>query len=181
MLGIQVCAVDTTGSGSSEGEFVTLGSTGSVGCIFRSFALDREQALAWSRAGSSLWMAWGARTLISTQARSMGAVAAILAGAKKTGFSSSGVAPCVVADSPFASYHNLVDRLARNAAHEALGCDGPSDIKKGERPIDDAFIRDVQEGRTEKLERSSSSYFPSRSGWPSQRPRRPSTRSGPRS
>ena len=82
---------------------------------------------------------------VALYGRSMGAVAAILAGAKKTGFSSSGVAPCVVADSPFASLANLVDRLARNAAHEALGCDGPSDIKKGERPIDDAFIRDVQE------------------------------------
>ena len=69
---------------------------------------------------------------------------------RKTGFSPSGVAPCVVADSPFASPSQLADRLAETRAHEALGCDGPSDIKKGERPIDDAFIRDVQEGRAEK-------------------------------
>ena len=146
MLGIQVCAVDTTGSGSSEGEFVTLGL--------------REASDASSVASHLL--ANKRCSQVALYGRSMGAVAAILAGAKKTGFSPAVSRPAWWPTRP-SLLSQLVDRLARNAAHEALGCDGPSDIKKGERPIDDAFIRDVQEGRTEKLERSSSSYFPSRS------------------
>ena len=69
MLGIQVCAVDTTGSGSSEGEFVTLGL--------------REASDASSVA--SHLIANKRCTQVALYGRSMGAVAAILAGAKKTG------------------------------------------------------------------------------------------------
>jgi len=147
ILGISVCAVDTTGSGSSEGEFVTLGL--------------REAADA--SAVAAHLIANQRATRVALYGRSMGAVAAILAGARKAGFSSQGVAPCVVADSPFASLSQLVDSLARNAAHAALGCEC-ADIKKGERPIDDDFIRDVQEGRSEQTNKVNTSYFPSRAG-----------------
>ena len=102
MLGLRVCAVDTSGSGLSEGEFVTLGEREA-----KDAACVAAHLVAAKRA-----------SVVALYGRSMGGVAAILGGARKAAFGGArrGVVACVVADSPFASLAGLVDRLARNAA-----------------------------------------------------------------
>ncbi|KAH8064129.1 palmitoyl-(protein) hydrolase [Aureococcus anophagefferens] len=132
MLGLRVCAVDTSGSGLSEGEFVTLGEREA-----KDAACVAAHLVAAKRA-----------SVVALYGRSMGGVAAILGGARKAAFGGArrGVVACVVADSPFASLAGLVDRLARNAACGALGTAQPADLAADGKPIDDALIRDVRGG-----------------------------------
>ncbi|KAH8046374.1 palmitoyl-(protein) hydrolase [Aureococcus anophagefferens] len=93
MLGLRVCAVDTSGSGLSEGEFVTLGEREA-----KDAACVAAHLVAAKRA-----------SVVALYGRSMGGVAAILGGARKAAFGGArrGVVACVVADSPFASLAGL--------------------------------------------------------------------------
>ena len=145
MLGLRVCAVDTSGSGLSEGEFVTLGEREA-----KDAACVAAHLVAAKRA-----------SVVALYGRSMGGVAAILGGARKAAFGGArrGVVACVVADSPFASLAGLVDRLARNAACGALGTAQPADLAADGRPIDDAFIQDVRGGLRDAPRAKAAGFF----------------------
>ncbi|KAH8070531.1 palmitoyl-(protein) hydrolase [Aureococcus anophagefferens] len=90
MLGLRVCAVDTSGSGLSEGEFVTLGEREA-----KDAACVAAHLVAAKRA-----------SVVALYGRSMGGVAAIL-GARSALGGAARVVACVVADSPFASLAGL--------------------------------------------------------------------------
>lgn len=104
LLGISVCAFDTSGSGHSDGDFVSLGERESGDCAQVCRRLVETQ-----RASS-----------VAIFGRSMGAVAAVLSAARH------GLACCVVADSPFASLEALVNDLAQSAAATAFSAPPPS-------------------------------------------------------
>ncbi|KAJ1454308.1 hypothetical protein M885DRAFT_465569 [Pelagophyceae sp. CCMP2097] len=125
-LGMRVCAFDAAGSGLSEGEFCTLGL--------------RESADAASVADHLI--ASNKATAIGLFGRSMGAVAAILAGAQRHSFGgpNGGAAACVAADSPFSSLSTLVDVLARSAACDALAAPLPADVVAAKAPVDRRFV-----------------------------------------
>lgn len=121
LLGINVCALDSTGSGHSDGEFVTLGQreAADVAAVARRLIADRR-----------------AQT-IALMGRSMGGVAALLAAARYGNFH----AKCVVADSPFASLNLLVSSLARSAAYNAFSAPLPDDLSDAQGPVPPEFVR----------------------------------------
>lgn len=122
LLGISVCAFDASGSGHSDGDFISLGYRESADC-----AQVARHLIASSRA-----------TKVGLFGRSMGAVVAILAAARYADF--GGAAPCVVADSPFASLDSLINNLARSAAASAFRVPLPEDIAEANKAIDQDYV-----------------------------------------
>ncbi|KAH8061201.1 palmitoyl-(protein) hydrolase [Aureococcus anophagefferens] len=143
MLGLRVCAVDTSGSGLSEGEFVTLGEREA-----KDAACVAAHLVAAKRA-----------SVVALYGRSMGGVAAILGGAqgrvrraaRRRRLRRRRLALRVAGGprGPARAERGL--RRARDRA--ARGSSG------GRKPIDDAFIRDVRGGARDAPRAKAAGFF----------------------